>query len=238
MRHLATALAFAAIGVTAFAAEGEMPAVFQDDFQKEGALEKWEPMDPSAWKVDKDGDSQFLSMFKDSAYKPKVRSPQNFGLIRNLVLGDFVMDLKMQSRTKDYGHRDLCLFFGYQAPDRFYYVHMALAADPNAHSVFIVNGKPRVTLIPKIGEDIGGEVYRTKGLVWGDGWHNVRLVRKVDTGLIEVYFDDMAKPIMRVSDKTFAWGRVGVGSFDDEGNYDDIVIRGIKVEPQKQGAGE
>ena len=27
--------------------------------------------------------------------------------------------------------------------------------------------------------------------------------------------------------------RIGVGSFDDIGNYDDIVIRGVKVEPKK-----
>jgi hypothetical protein len=67
--------------------------------------------------------------------------------------------------------------------------------------------------------------------VWGDGWHNVRIVRTVADGAIAVYFDDMAKPIMRAEDKTFTWGRIGVGSFDDTGNYDDIVIRGIKVEP-------
>jgi hypothetical protein len=109
---------------------------------------------------------------------------------------------------------------------------MALKADPHAHSVFIVNAKPRTTLIPEIGKDIGGEVYRTKGLVWGDGWHKVRIVRKVADGTIEVYFDDMTKPIMRAKDKTFTWGRIGVGSFDDIGNYDDIVIRGVKVEPK------
>jgi hypothetical protein len=172
-------------------------------------------------------------MFADSKFKTKVRSPINFGLLKDPVVGDFTLDLRMQSLTKNYGHRDLCLFFGYQDPTHYYYVHMALKADPHAHSVFIVNGKPRTTLIPEIGKDIGGEVYRTKGLVWGDGWHQVRLVRTVDSGLIEVYFDDMDTPIMRAKDTTFTWGRVGVGSFDDKGNYDDILIRGVKVEPKK-----
>jgi hypothetical protein len=101
---------------------------------------------------------------------------------------------------------------------------MALKADPHAHSVFIVNNKARVSIAKE----------RTKGLVWGDGWHNVRIVRKVADGTIEVYFDDMDQPIMRAEDKTFTWGRIGVGSFDDTGNYDDIVIRGIKVEPEKK----
>jgi hypothetical protein len=221
-----TAGLLAVVCAISFGWAGEMPVVFQEDFEKEGALEKWEPMDEKAWKIaqEEGKDNKFLSMFKDSKYKTKVRSPINYGLIKDLVVGDFVMDLKMQSTTKDYGHRDLCLFFGHQDATHFYYVHMALKADPHAHSIFIVNGKPRVSIAKE----------RTKGLVWGDGWHNVRLVRNVADGTIEVYFDDMAKPIMRAEDKTFTSGRVGVGSFDDTGNYDDIVIRGVKVEPEKK----
>jgi len=219
-------LAIMAAGVPARGAEVVMPIVFQEDFEGEGALDKWEFMDPKAWKIaeEKEGGKKVLSMFQKSKYRPKVRSPHNYGLIKDLVVGDFVMDLQMQSLTKDYGHRDLCLFFGHQDKSHFYYVHMALKADPHAHSVFLVDGKPRVSIAKE----------RTKGLVWGDKWHNVRIVRKVDTGAIEVYFDDMDKPIMIAEDKAFTWGRIGVGSFDDIGNYDSIVIRGIKVAPEKK----
>ncbi len=103
-------------------------------------------------------------------------------------------------------------------------MHLALKADPHAHSIFAVDGKPRVSIAKE----------RTKGLVWGEKWHDVRIVRKVDGGTIEVYFDDMDKPIMTTIDKRFAWGRIGVGSFDDTGHYDDITIRGVKVEPPKK----
>jgi hypothetical protein len=34
----------------------------------------------------------------------------------------------------------------------------------------------------------------------------VSIVRKVDSGLILVFFDDMAKPIMTAEDKTFTAG--------------------------------
>ncbi|MFP4055970.1 MAG: hypothetical protein ACLF0G_03785 [Candidatus Brocadiia bacterium] len=231
MKHLVAAMALAA-GLAALG--GEMPVVYQEDFEKGEPLAKWQPVDPKAWTVAEQDGNHVLAMHKNSKYRPPVRSPRNYGLIRDVVVGDFVLDLRMQSRTKDYGHRDLCLFFGHQDPSHFYYVHMALRADAHAHSVFIVDGKPRKTLIPEIGKDIGGEVYRTKGIDWGDGWHRVRLVREVRSGLIEVYFDDMDQPIMRARDKTFAWGRVGVGSFDDVGNYDDIVLRGIAVEPEKK----
>ena len=201
----------------------DLPVVFEEDFEKPDALAKWEPMDPGQWKIGADGETKVLSLHKKgSKYRPKVRSPRNFALIKDLWLGDFVMDLKMKSTTKPYGHLDLCLFFGHQDATHFYYVHMAPRPDAHAHSIFAVDAKPRVSIVKE----------RNKGIEWGRTWHNVRLVRKVADGTIEVYFDDMAKPIMTTQDKRFAFGRVGVGSFDDTGIYDDI--RGTKVEPPKK----
>jgi len=41
-----------------------------------------------------------------------------------------------------------------------------------------------------------------------------------------VYFDDMNQPAMRALDKTFEWGKIGIGSFDDVGVFDNIKIWG------------
>ena len=57
-------------------------------------------------------------------------------------------------------------------------------------------------------------------------WHRVKLVRDADTGKIEIFFDDMTKPLMSVVDKTFGRGRIGIGSFDDMNDFDDIRLRG------------
>ena len=46
----------------------------------------------------------------------------------------------------------------------------------------------------------------------------------------QVYFDDMERPVMRAKDKTFTWGRVGLGTFDDHGNFDEFKLRGERVE--------
>ena len=35
---------------------------------------------------------------------------------------------------------------------------------------------------------------------------------------------------MTASDKTFVWGRVGLGSFDDTADWDDLTIHGKTVE--------
>lgn len=48
---------------------------------------------------------------------------------------------------------------------------------------------------------------------------------------MEVYCDDMDKPVLTANDKTFTWGRVGVGTFDDHGNFACIMLRGNQIDP-------
>ncbi|MDG3003731.1 hypothetical protein [Paludisphaera mucosa] len=190
--------------------------LLRDDFERDQAT-GWAFTDASAWRIAKDpqdGD-RVLELFGVSKYEPKVRSPLNIALAEGKEFGAFDLRVKVRSTVKDYGHRDLCLIFGYVDPSHFYYVHMAKEADPHAHSVFLVNGEPRVSIAET----------RTKGVEWTDGWHEVRLVREPESGLVEFYFDDLQKPIMTAHDKTFANGRIGLGSFDDKGMFDDLVVK-------------
>ncbi|HPK00648.1 MAG TPA: hypothetical protein PKW60_14275, partial [Candidatus Hydrogenedentes bacterium] len=99
--------------------------------------------------------------------------------------------------------------------------HIATKADPHAHSVFLVNGAPRVSIATQ----------RTEGADWGlDVYHKVRVVRDTASGDIKVFFNDMDTPIMTATDKTFLHGKVGFGSFDDTGNVDNVVLWGKKKE--------
>lgn len=194
--------------------EFDLPVVTTDNFNKGAA--NWEPKDPSAWKVVKQGENSFYSMFKDSSYKPEVRSPVNFALLKEVTVSDFVLDVDMRSTQEVYGHQDLCLFFGYQDPSHFYYVHLGREADAHANSIFLVNGEPRVSIAQK----------RTDGTAWTKDWHHVRIKRDTSKGTIEVYFDDMKKPVMTTVDKHFLHGRIGIGSFDDTGDFDNLNLRG------------
>ena len=93
-------------------------------------------------------------------------------------------------------------------------------ADEHANQIFIVNNEPRKKISTK----------STEGTNWDDERHHVREVRNVETGAIDVYFDDMKNPIMHADDKTFTWGEVGIGTFDDTGNFDDVRVYGKKSE--------
>jgi hypothetical protein len=192
-----------------------MPIVFVADFD-DGNPDAWQATDSAAWRIEDARGGKVLALHKQSDYKPEVRSPLNINLIKDVVVSSFELELEMRSTTRDYGHRDMCLFFGHQDPTHFYYVHIANKSDAHANSIFIVNGEPRVSIAET----------RTEGTKWDENWHKVRLVRDVEKGTIEVYFDDAHEPIMTAVDHNFKWGKVGVGSFDDTGQFDEIHLRG------------
>jgi hypothetical protein len=162
--------------------------------------------------------SEFSSILEDQMRE--TREQLNIALLKDIAVGDFILEARLQSTVKDYGHRDMCLFFGYQDPAHFYYVHFGKQTDDHANQIFIVNGADRKKISTKT----------TLGTNWNDEWHQVKIVRRVSDGTIEIYFDDMTTPVMTATDKTFAWGRIGIGSFDDTGNWDDLKLRGVRVE--------
>ena len=199
--------------------------LYQQEFGETKAEKEFVYTDASAWKVTDENGEQALELVQQSKYEPKVRSPFNIALIADREFGDFILEADLRQTGREYGHRDMCLFFGWQNPSQFYYVHMASVMDDHAHNVFIVNNEPRTKISLKT----------TEGVAWGQDWHHVRLERKVEDGTIKVFFDDMEKPIMTAKDKAFGAGYVGFGSFDDTGKIRNVKIWGPKLEKKKIG---
>lgn len=199
-------------GSTAVAAD--WPVVYQDDF--DDGMTAWEPTDAAAWKVEAVDDDQVLRQHSQSDYQPPHRSPVNIALLRDLELSDFQLDVDVRSTARDYPHRSVCLFFGHQDPAHFYYVHLGQRTDDHANQIFIVNDEPRTKISTRT----------TPGTPWDNEWHHVRIIRDAAKGTIQVYFDDLDEPVMTATDKHFIHGRLGLGSFDDTGDWDHLVIRG------------
>lgn len=198
-------------------AAGAIPAnyrlVFEQHFDGPESLGAFVFSDPKAWKFSDDGASRTLELAQQSKYQPAVRSPVNQALIRDRIFGDFILEVDLLQTGKEYGHRDMCLFFGVQDPTHFYYAHVATKTDDHAHNVFLVKDAPRTKI----------STSTTPGVNWGLGvWHRVRLERRGSS--IQVFFDDMSRPIMTAEDANFGPGWVGFGSFDDTGKVDNVRI--------------
>ena len=186
--------------------------VFADDF--ESGVDRWEMLDPKTWKHSEIGDSKVIEITaRKSEYTPPVRSPHHVALVKDLKLGSFELRFRVKSTLDTGNHRDCCVFFNYVDDQHFYYVHLGARPDPHSGQIMIVNESDRKALTEN--------ETRTP---WDDSWHDVKLIRDVDSGMIAIYFDDMESPLMQVTDKSFISGRIGLGSFDDLDAFDDVVI--------------
>lgn len=210
----------ATVNFAAPRARADLPLVLHEDFEAGG--DRWQPADEQAWKIAETPQGKVYSLFRQSNYKPPYRSPVNIALLKDVAVSNFVLEARLQSTVKDYNHRSMVVVFGYQDPAHFYYVHFGKRTDDHANQIFIVNGAPRVKISTKT----------TPGTPWDDAWHRVKIVRSVGDGKIDIYFDDLETPLMTAADKTFAWGQIGIGAFDDLGNFDQIVLCGNIVKPE------
>ncbi|MFT5493207.1 MAG: hypothetical protein ACI8V5_003597, partial [Limisphaerales bacterium] len=137
MKRILLLALFSALSVNAFA-DHHLQLVHKDGFDK--GAKAWLPTDAKKWTVDKQKDgNSVLHLHGKSDYQPPHRSPHSITLLKDKVVGDFTLTARVQTLQTTRGHRDMCIFFGFQDPAHFYYVHLGETPDPHSSQVFIVN---------------------------------------------------------------------------------------------------
>jgi hypothetical protein len=183
---------------------------FHDDFSS-GRLDAWDFQHPEDWEILSEGPLHFLHM-KRSREPGVPRRPVQFALLRKARVGSF--DLKTMVRREG---EAMMIVFNYLDDLHFYYAHLAEhpGTDKVMHNgIFIVNGEPRKRIPPIPG----------RAALPDKAWHTVRLHRDVTTGLIEVYVDGDRSPYFSTHDSTFTCGQIGLGSFDETGDFTDVEL--------------
>ena len=100
-----------------------MLLLFEDDF--ENGHGKWEIVDSESWALQEHGKGKSLSITRrNSEHEPKVRSPRHIALMKYIKAENFELTFKVKSTLDTGNHRDCCVFFNYQDPTNFYYVHL------------------------------------------------------------------------------------------------------------------
>lgn len=183
----------------------------RDNFST-GSLKAWEMPFPEDWKILEEGNLHYLHM--ERSRPPAVpRRPVQFALLKGVKVGSFTLDVKVRRAESS-----MILVFDYVDPLHFYYVH--LSDNPGTkvsvhNGIFIVDGGPR--------RRIAG--LEASPALQDLSWHDVRIVRNVRTGSIEVSLDKQTTPRFSVIDHTFACGQIGLGSFDETGDFAQFRLR-------------
>jgi len=148
-----------------------------------------------------------------------IRRPAALAVLKSEPLTKATVEVEMRSTApEEVKNRDLEIIFGYESPSRFYYVHLAGITDPNHNGIFLVDNKDRRRI------DDGTTPQQLKDREW----HRVRLERDGASGRIDIFVDGSKPSVLRATDTTIASGRVGLGSFDDTGEFRSLAVTGTQ----------
>lgn len=208
-----------ALALGAVVQAANTPVTIKPQIDEKRGLADWELDGNGTWKVT----GQTLVLEKEGVPAGKIRRPAALAILKSDPLTDLTMKLELRSTAPaDLAVRDVQLIVGYQSPSQFYYVHLSAKTDAVHNGIFIVNNADRKRI----------DVPNPKAYLTDQAWHRVRLERNAATGSIAVFFDDNPTPILSATDTTLAWGRVGVGSFDEIGEFRNVEVVGMRQLPK------
>lgn len=199
---------------------GEFPLLVSDDFE-DGKSDRWITYPLENWKVMQDGNEKVFALIEPGQQR-EFRAPGAYALLKDFDVTDFVFIGKIKSyQDSQISSRDMVVIFHYQDPTHFYYVHFSKISDQVHNIIAIVNGRDR----EKINHELAGD---SQARLVDNEFHTFKVCYERRTSGICAYLDDMEEPILTAIDSTLSHGLVGVGSFDDTGCVDDIVLWGKK----------
>ena len=187
------------------------PIHVTDNFER-GLLDAWQLPYPEDWAILEENRSHYLHM-KRSREPGVPRRPLQYAMLKEVRVGSF--DLKARVRRAG---GSMIIVFNYVDTLHFYYTHLSVdpgSKEPVHNGIFLVNNGPRVRIA-------GAEAVPA---LPDTSWHQIKVVRDVASGRIEVSSDVQRQPRFTIVDRTFTCGQIGIGSFDETGDFDDVDLR-------------
>jgi hypothetical protein len=186
------------------------------DLNAPDALSKFTLDGNGAWEVM----NGMLVLTKAGTPGGPIRRPAALAVLQSQPLVNATVQVEMRSTAPlEVKNRDLEIIFDYVSPTRFYYVHLAGITDPVHNGIFLVDEEDRRRI------DDG----KAAPQLTDREWHRVRLERDGESGRIEVFVDGADQPALKATDTSIRAGRVGLGSFDDTGEFRRFDVAGHAV---------
>src|SRR5690242_16475086 len=181
---------------------------------------QWVVQQPSDWAVE-NGVLRLLVSAEPPPGKP--RRPTRYALLDSRPY----TRVTMEGEVKRNG-RSLILVYGWQDDAHYDYAHISSdeAVKQNVHNgMFHIFGGERVRISP-----LDGPASFTT-----QDWVPVKLVFDGESGRCYVEVNGKRSPSLEAVDLSLRWGRVGMGSFDETGDFRNFRITGETREPGVTG---
>jgi fibronectin type 3 domain-containing protein len=192
-----------------------VPVCFSDNFD-DGNADGWTPLTPSRWQVSNDAGSLRYFLNTTNYDSPDGIRMGEIALTNSGPWGDFVFEClaKSADAVVGGGAADLCIAFGYQDADSYYYINF--------------NETPGLTQLHRVHDGNQATLATYNDATFSDNdYHALRLERSGNQ--IRAFFDGIE--LFAVNDGFFGEGQIGVGSYNDSGYFDDIKIDSPACQP-------
>lgn len=190
-------------------------AVAADSFDVFGYT--WTVPSSTDWKIENESNSPVLRLLVGKEPLPGPRRPYQFAIASTPRFENVEVTADLRP-TK----RSLIIVFAYHDPEHFDYAHLSTdaAEKQSVHNgVFHVYGGERV----RISNEIGPAAFPAV-----DRWYRVKLKYDAKTGEINVSVDGHPVPALHAFDLSLGAGQVGIGSFNETGDFKNVKITGRK----------
>jgi hypothetical protein len=177
---------------------------------------KWTVPNASDWKVEENQDTTVLHLTTSRGPLPGPRRPIQFALADTPDFQRVTMELEARPLQKS-----LILVFAYRDNAHFDYAHLSIdraTSEPHHNGIFHVYGGERVRVSSEEGPAAFPATKR---------WYHVRLTYDGQSGSVEVAVDGQSVQSLHAIDLSLRSGKVGVGSFDETGDFKKIKIDGV-----------
>jgi hypothetical protein len=175
---------------------------------------EWTVINTADWKVDNENGVEVLRLLMPRGPIPnQPRRPQQFAIAETPDFNNVTIDVEVMPRR-----RSLIIVYNYRDATHFDYVHLSTdtgTKQPVHNGVFHVFGGERV----RISSQAGPAAFPEK-----DRWYRVHLVQNGENGSVHAEVDGKAIPALHAVDLSLSSGRIGIGSFDEIGDFKNVKI--------------
>lgn len=182
--------------------------------------EKWTVQSPADWVAGSN-----LLQLKVSAEPPagQPRRPTRIALLESKPYSKVTVEAEIKRNG-----RSLILVYAYQDDAHYNYAHISVdnAVSQNVHNgMFHIFGGERVRMSSLEGP----------GSLPTQDWTPVKLVFDGESGRCYVEVNGKRNPSLDAADLSLRWGRVGLGSFDETGDFRNVKVTGETRDPGQLG---
>jgi hypothetical protein len=193
---------------------------YTSDFSK--GVKGWQPKTKLSWKTGKADDHQMYLLDVPGTPGEKPDLVTEYSLAPGPTLSDFTFETLAQVVIDSKG-KNLCIVFGYLSDSDYWYVRISGGTEQES-KIALMRVKGGVAT--KIAEETKPARTVTVGK-----WHKLKVIRNNGSGWLYAYVDDLEKPVFSAMDKTYVFGRIGIGSLDSRLAIDRARITGNPVPP-------